>query len=213
LRAANRADGNIVLDVLGGNIVLVWLGTVALTTSPRKRRSANVDHVADDRCEFAWRVHGLQEAWIARVDVKASILLAVESGLLLGAISTQDWISRMSVGGLASAVVLVVLALIILAILSAGAAVMPAVGQVRVHKAEAADNLVYFGHLRHLTNGQLAERVQAVGQAAQVEMLSRQIIRLSRIAWWKNRLLRISLVLLVAAIAASAAGELVRLWY
>ncbi len=36
---------------------------------------------------FAWRVHGAQESWTAKVDIKASIVLALD-GVVLAAVIT-----------------------------------------------------------------------------------------------------------------------------
>jgi hypothetical protein len=100
--------------------------------------------------EFAWRAHAAQEAWTAKVDAKASLLLALEGGLLVAALAghTKDGPLAGLHGG-RNAAQGIGMCLLLLAIGMAAGAVIPMLGRVREHRASHESNTIYFGHVRH----------------------------------------------------------------
>ncbi|WAL46564.1 Pycsar system effector family protein [Rhodococcus pyridinivorans] len=152
--------------------------------------------------EFGWRTHSAQEAWTAKVDTKASIVLALDGVVLAaiigghneGGVLDQLYGWRNVLQG--AAAVLVVLALIV-----AGLVVRPALGSSREHKRDFRDNLIYFGHLRHWhgQTGELADRLRAGSSGDQIEQLAAQLINMARRNWWKHQLLQVALYVSGAA--------------
>ncbi|OBY29673.1 hypothetical protein ACT18_21830 [Mycolicibacter kumamotonensis] len=66
-------------------------------------------------------------------------------------------------------------------------------------KAEAQDNFIYFGHLRHLT----PEAVQArLEDTTLLPVLSKQLVEMSKIAWTKHRLVQLSMSLAPVGVVA-----------
>ena len=160
----------------------------------------------DSACELAWRLHTLQETSIARVDVKASIMLTLE-GLLLAAVAAgqtwsrdageDTWIRALSLSGFA---------LLTLGMLFAGAAVQPVIGSARRTRTEREDHTIYFGHLRHWTAETLAARLPSLDDERQVLMLSREIVTAARLTWRKLRLLQVSVAVTLLGLLLTVGG-------
>jgi hypothetical protein len=154
--------------------------------------------------EFAWRVHTAITDWTAKVDVKASIVLALETAgfAALVAVSRDHealshlvgaslWLYRAGIVALVAAVSL------------AGAVVMP---QLRSHGSKNRhDGLIYFGHLRQQNPAELKRRLDGLDPSGELDELAYQLIQTSNIAWKKHRRLQASL-LLSAASAILLAG-------
>ncbi|ORV41010.1 hypothetical protein AWC00_15495 [Mycobacterium conspicuum] len=81
--------------------------------------------------------------------------------------------------------------LLIAAVLCAAWVVRPRLRGANL-KAEAADNFIYFGHLRHLTPEAVQERLEGTDL---LSVLSKQLVEMSKIAWMKHRLVLLSMSL------------------
>ena len=149
--------------------------------------------------DLAWRVHSAMESWTAKADVKASILLAFEGGMVVLIVTSRDlvlghrerWPAVLAV---------VTLGLLALAIIAAAMVVMPTMGSARGHRAVFRDHWIFFGHLRHWTPSDLAHRIGRLTRADELDNLAGQLVAMSKINWRKHRLLQSSVVLTVAAL-------------
>ncbi|WP_328296191.1 DUF5706 domain-containing protein [Kineococcus sp. NBC_00420] len=150
---------------------------------------------------FGWQVHTAQEAWTGKVDAKASILLALEGGLLAAVLagSAQDGL-LISLHGWRQISTWIGTACLTVAIVLAALAVMPSLGRARTHKQEAADNFIYFGHLRHLDPAVLAACLGNLNADKQLSMLTRQLTTMSRANWRKHCYVRWSVIGILIAI-------------
>jgi hypothetical protein len=151
--------------------------------------------------DFAWRVHDGLSDWTARVDIKASIALAIEAAVLgfvltlttdkgpLANITEERAIPLgIGIGFLLTAVVLAVL--VVLPLLRG-----------RHTKTEYKKNFIYFGHLRHWDPEQLASALKK--EPVGLDQLSRQLVVMSKLVWFKHRSLQFSLAAFVAGILAA----------
>jgi hypothetical protein len=148
-----------------------------------------------DPIEFGWQVHAVQEAWTARADLKASVLLAFQAGAFIFGVSARELVlplDREWLGIVAAAA-----GTLLLAITAAAVAVVPMLGSSWRHRRERPDNIVYFGHLRRWRAPELAAKLTRVTVREQADMLARQIVALSRLNWRKHRLLQISVAFTV----------------
>jgi Pycsar effector protein len=178
-----------------------WLG-------PRRTRgAAAAPHPEEKRAvEFAWRVHGAQEAWASKADVKASILLAFEGGALYAVISALGNGGLLAGhGGARHLTEVAGVVLLLLALLTAAVAVFPRLGRVRAHR-ETRRNVIYFGDLRHWDEAQLRDHLAALDQDGELDTLSRQLVQMARSNWSKHRWVQISLALSLTGILTIAAA-------
>lgn len=152
-------------------------------------------------------MHTAQEAWTGKVDAKASILLALEGGLLAAILAgyaqdglllhLQGWRRLSTWAGMLS---------LSAAILFAALAVKPSLGRTRHHRSDARDNLIYFGHLRHQDPNRVSARLRSLSAAEQTDMLGRQLVAMSRANWRKHRWVSASVIsILLAVVAISVA--------
>lgn len=158
----------------------------------RSRQPGRLDHVR----EFGWRVHSAQEAWTAKVDVKASILLALESAILVAIVAgkAKDG-SLASLRGWREVFLLLGTISELFGIVFAGAVVLPLLGGPVKHKHDHRDNLIYFGHLRHWSSGEdLTSRMMRLTVNEEVGHLARQLIEMSTRNWKKHRFLQVSVL-------------------
>lgn len=144
--------------------------------------------------DFAWRIHQSLQDWTAKVDTKASIVMALETGLssiilvFSGSVrfpnhpnSALLWAHR---GGLV---------LLFVSIALAGAVVFPQIG----HRASARswqDNYLYFGHIRHWKSTELAAELLSGRARRHLDALSTQLVTMSRVVWRKHVTLQCSML-------------------
>lgn len=155
--------------------------------------------------DFAWRVHTAQEAWTAKVDVKASIVLALGAGALFAVLAAQDdggILGHISAQGQVSLTAGVTL--IVLSILTSAASVFPLLGP-RIPDRERL-GVIYFGHLRHQSSATIARRIKGLDAARQGQMIAEQLKQMAQRNWIKHRLLQVSLVLGLGGAAATLAS-------
>lgn len=153
--------------------------------------------------EFAWRVHSAQESWTAKVDGKASLLLALQGGALFAIASGHQkdgFLAKLT--GWHLAVVIAASIGLVVGIVSTIAAVIPQLGHAKKHRAEYRGHLVYFGHLRHWEPSELAAKLARVTGADELRMLGFQLQRMSEINWRKHQMLRVGLLLTALSIVA-----------
>lgn len=144
--------------------------------------------------ETAWRIHTGVAEWTGRVDVKASVLLTLEMAVLVGLVTLTTSSRGAPNGALAGplwAGALFVAAGVICAVL----VVMPRMRGRRM-AAEAADNFIYFGHLRLWDPVRLAEAFHRDA----LDVLARDVVVNSGIAWRKHRLLQLSIAFALAGV-------------
>lgn len=144
--------------------------------------------------ELGWRIHQAQEAWTAKVDVKASIVLALSGAVLVAIISghtTDSYLSTLT--GWREITLRCAIALVLLGILFAGLVVRPALGPAGEHHANHRDHLIYFGHLRHWNPQLLSARLRTLTPNEQSDQVALQLVAMSKRNWWKHRLLQWSL--------------------
>jgi hypothetical protein len=152
--------------------------------------------------EFAWKVHAAQEAWTAKVDGKAAIVLSLETAVLAALFAVES--PRLLLGRLVgwhSVLADTGVGLHVIAVALAAAAVIPLLGRTREHKVEHANNAIYFGHLRHWRHDQLSDRLRHLSPDDELQQLGRQLVALSRRNWRKHRNLQLSML---AALVGSA---------
>jgi hypothetical protein len=151
--------------------------------------------------EFAWRVHAAMEAWTARADLKASILLALQGGALFAVFTIDDRVNSSQRGWAPVLATVASVALVICMALTA-AALAPVLGSKRKIKMERTAHLIYFGHLMHWDADELARRYARLNSSEEAVMLAHQIVRLSQLNWRKHRLLQASVALTIVLLAA-----------
>lgn len=159
--------------------------------------------------EFAWRVHTALESWTAKVDMKASILLAFQGGGFIFATTSRELflgardhrpavVAALGLGLLATAMAL------------ATVTVLPMLGSTRRHRADHAGEWIYFGHVRHWESTALAARLSRLTEQDEVRALSAQLVRMSRLNWRKHRMLQGSVALTVMSMVVMLTGLALR---
>lgn len=157
--------------------------------------------------DTAWRIHAAVTDWTGKVDSKASFTLTIESALLAGIVTLSA--SNRRFGGLAGfwdyLFYWLGVSLLVLAVITAAWVVRPRLRR-RHLQAEAKDNFIYFGHLRHWERSELT---QALRERDPLPMLSAQLVNMSKIAWQKHMLVRYSLTAaLLGTVSVSVAAFL-----
>jgi hypothetical protein len=161
------------------------------------------DHQA--RIEFAWKVHEALNAWTAKVDTKASVVLAIEGaviGLIVSLAHNEGALSHLH--GARHARFIAGCLLLGLGAFLSGLAVFPQLGRLSARKRWSS-GVIYFGHLRRWDPERLEEYLLQSPDIGSVRQLTRQHVAISKIAWRKH-------VWLQWSMTASAAGALVVLW-
>jgi hypothetical protein len=136
----------------------------------------------------AWNIHSALADWTGKVDVKASIALSTELALVTAVITALS--SRFELirpeGAFTLATLYLGVGLLMSGAFLAIAAVVPRLGRT----GRPQRNFVYFGSLRHWQ----AEELQvALRETDPLEMLSVQLVAMSRIVWRKHLLVLCSL--------------------
>ncbi|WP_143101939.1 Pycsar system effector family protein [Amycolatopsis marina] len=152
--------------------------------------------------EFAWRAHAAQESWTGKVDTKASILLALEGGMLFAVASTSAKGGVLSeLSPLGKIVEICGIAALLVAIITSAAAVYPQLGPPQEHANRHADNFIYFGHLQHWHPPMLERSLKNQDGLDQLAALARQLVSMSKINWRKHRLVQVSIVFSILNLA------------
>jgi hypothetical protein len=132
--------------------------------------------------------------WTTRVDVKASVVLTLETAALAGLLTLHgDGGASGPAHGFRLALFLAGACCLFAGALSAMLVVLPRM-RGRHMPGETADNFVYFGHARTWDPARLARALH--GDVLPV--LTRDIVVGSSIAWRKHRLLQLSIALAMA---------------
>jgi hypothetical protein len=145
--------------------------------------------------EFAWRAHEAQENWTAKVDTKTSIFFTVNGAgvAALVALRTQSGGVLEQLTGARQVISDLGIVLCTLAVVIAGAAIFPLLGRSTRHRVER--DTIYFGHLRHRTPAEVAERLRTLSDDEKLDQLARQLVTMSKANWAKHRLLQLALVM------------------
>jgi hypothetical protein len=158
-------------------------------------------HEESAPAEFAWRVHAALEGWIAKVDMKASVLLAFQAGaFIFAATSREVVVATADRRPLLAATT--GMAMLVTAMALAATAILPVLGSSRRHRADYANEWIYFGHVRLWESTELAARLSRLSELDEVLALSAQLVRMSRLNWRKHRLLQASVLLTLLAMLA-----------
>lgn len=162
--------------------------------------------------DFAWRVHGAQESWSARADVKASILLALEGGGLFAVISAHAADGSLALlSGWNRSLGLVGAGLLLLALVGAAVAVFPQLGRSRKLRERYARHTIYFGHLRLWDPAELSARLTSMSADEELEALGRQLVEMGKQNWSKHRWVQGSLILAISGVLAVSVSALTAL--
>jgi hypothetical protein len=154
-------------------------------------------------CAFGWHVHEAQAAWARNADVKASILLALEGGILCAAISGFGGDGLLGqLGGQQWPVTSVIeICALVLAIVAAGIAIFPRLGK-EDDEISGHRHVIYFGDLRRWRAPELNSHIASLTAAEQLEVISQQLTEMSRANWAKHRWVQASLLLSFVAMLA-----------
>jgi hypothetical protein len=161
-------------------------------------RSMRRSEPSRDPIEFGWQVHAVQEAWTARADVKASVLLAFQAGAFVFGYSARELVLPLERTWLGIGAVAI--GMLMLAVTASAVAVVPVLGSPWRHRRERPRHIVYFGHLRLWRAPDLATKLTRVTVREQADMLALQLVALSRLNWRKHRLLQVSVGLTVLSV-------------
>jgi hypothetical protein len=150
-------------------------------------------------------VHDAQQAWIATVDIKASIVLVVEVALA-GAAGKSLLVSGgvlHGAHGLHLGVAIVAVVLLALAVGSALWVVFPRLER-RRGRSKAEPGLIYFGHLRRRSVDDIEEALAGLDGAKERHEIARQLRVTARVAWTKHAWLQKSLACLAVGVCILA---------
>jgi hypothetical protein len=150
---------------------------------------------ASDGTDFAWKVHDALDSWTAKVDTKASIVLAIEAALAGFVITLSGKGGRLAgLRGYRGNLDRVGLIFLIASVLLSLAVVWPQLGRWKARQ-NWSSNMIYFGHLRRWDPDKLAAEL-ADGKPT-VPQLALQLVTMSKINWRKHAWLQWSLLCLV----------------
>lgn len=137
-----------------------------------------------DAIEDAWKVHSAITDWTGKVDAKAAFILTIESAVVAAVIVGRAeghqleflvgiWRGIVLSAGLLALGVSVVLAAMV---------VVPNIRRSKV-STESSSNWIFFGHLKDWDPTDLADKLR---NDDLLPVLSRQLVRMSQIAWTKH---------------------------
>lgn len=154
----------------------------------------------------AWKIHAAIVDWTGKVDSKASFVSAIESALLAGIISMAGGNRRLAhmEDSWTKVLFWFGVGVLILSLLAVLYAVRPRLRTRRVQH-EAPDDYIFFGHLRDWTPQELTI---ALKERDILPVLARQIVRISKVAWLKHRLVQVSVSGAVAGSSLIGAAAL-----
>jgi hypothetical protein len=154
--------------------------------------------------EYAWRVLQAQEAWLGRIDTKASIFLTAHAAVLgvLVAFRVQAGGPLVRQIGTKQTVGDVALVLGAAALGVAAVAVFPMLGRPSDHRN--SHDLIYFGHLRHRSADEVSAQLMGLEQWEAINQVARHSVAVARINWVKHRAIQVAFLLAGAAYATLA---------
>ncbi|MEV6115691.1 Pycsar system effector family protein [Streptomyces sp. NPDC052109] len=161
----------------------------------------------EEATQRAWRVHAVLAEWTRTADAKASFALAMESAAVAAVVAMSGSGQRLGrVSGLLPETLLWTgLTLLALSAVLAVLAVVPRHERDGRVRSAHADDIIFYGHIRHWTPDELAD---SLSRHEPLPALARQLVTMSRILWAKQRLVRQSLLTAVAGCLLIAVGAL-----
>lgn len=160
-----------------------------------------------DKIEFAWHVHAAQEAWTAKVDAKASLLLAAQTALLSASVAIAALGGLQRLNDAARGMVGVSSICLTFGIGLAGAAVFPMLGK------SDSPSLIYFGGVRHLGKPRYRQALRDAALPSQLSALGDQVFEMSRRNWRKHRLLQFGMGCSGVAVLFAAGASMLGLFF
>ncbi|MDJ0004861.1 DUF5706 domain-containing protein [Rhodococcus fascians] len=159
------------------------------------------DLMGSDSIDTAWKIHAALVDWTGKVDTKASFALTIETALLAGVV-TLSGPGRVfgDLHGWSAAWYGLGVFLLVVGVVCAVWVVRPRLRSAQL-PGEAAEDFIYFGHLRRLTADTVQERLD---EAPLLPVLSRQLVQMSKTAWTKHRLVQWSMSVSPAGVTALA---------
>ncbi len=149
--------------------------------------------------DFAWKAHDSISDWTARVDIKASVLLSIDSGLVGLIVALSSGTGPLS--GLKNGAVvsyrLGVVALCISTALAIGV-IFPQLDR-RATRGSWKGQLIYFGYLRRHSPDELRKRLAKLTPEDASQVIARQLVETSKIVWRKHSLFQFAVIALAAA--------------
>lgn len=143
--------------------------------------------------ETAWKIHGALVDWTGKVDTKAAFAFALESagiGLVI-TLSAKDRIFATLYGPLQNVTYYAGGISLVLAAACAMWVVIPRLRMWHVGK-EWPDNFIYFGHVKFWEPPALMQKLKDTDM---LPVVSKQLVSMSKIAWQKHILVKLSMVL------------------
>jgi hypothetical protein len=147
---------------------------------------------------FAWRVHEAQGSWTGNADVKASVLLALEGGVMYAVLAALGT-GRLLLGKEYRLAAAIGITTLLLAIVAGTIAIFPRLGR-RDKNPESHRQIIYFGDLRHWKAQQLGAYISGLAAGEQLQVLCQQITEMARLNWVKHRWVQASLILSLTGI-------------
>jgi hypothetical protein len=146
--------------------------------------------------QFAWRAHEAIQGWTASVDVKASIVVAIETAVASAATRALITVKGdlHTATGLHLATAITAVTLLVFAVACSLWVVFPRLERRRTAEL-ASEGLVYFGHLRRRDPGDIAAALAALTPAEERRQLAAQLRITGNVAWRKHAWLQRSLAL------------------
>lgn len=144
-----------------------------------------------DALETAWKIHGALVDWTGKVDAKAAFAFALESaGLTTIVALSADGRLFGSLQGAFQQITYYTAAIAL--VIAAGCAMWVVMPRMRMRHVgrEWPDNFIYFGHLRYWDPSDLPQKIKDTDM---LPILTKQMVGMSRIAWNKHLLVKISL--------------------
>lgn len=168
--------------------------------------------IPDDKAalETAWKIHAAIVDWTGKVDTKAAFAFALESagiGLVIN-LTARDRIFAALTGPLQNFTYYAGGLALVLAAACAMWVVIPRLRMWHVAK-EWPDNFIYFGHVQFWEADKLAQKIR---DTELLPVLTKQMIGMSKIAWRKHLLVKLSMIFAsIGGVAYIACAMLIRL--
>ncbi|GGV40719.1 MULTISPECIES: Pycsar system effector family protein [Paenarthrobacter] len=177
----------------------------------RRAAPADPEPVKSDKeaLETTWKIHAALVDWTGKVDAKAAFAVALESAGIttIVALSAEGRLFGALQGCLQQVTYYLAIVALVVAAGCAMWVVMPRLRMRHVGK-EWPENFIYFGHLRYWDAGPLQDKIK---QTDLLPVLTKQLIGMSRIAWTKHLLVKLSMICAsIGGISLLTCGLLVR---